>query len=161
LDPTGGEVTSKDAELQNAWGPQAVVVDIPPKRGLSAVRISIASVYPGTKYKDTCISDVLVDVDSDVPHNAAAENAKLAARTACMADRKQTAAYFASKPAGFPFAFTHFSQGPEQEVDRAEFKRRFAEADAVRTKLGATRFKPVVKKRIRSPPDGLSWGNEE
>ena len=149
LDPTGGEVTSRESELQRAWGPQTVVLDIPPKRGLSAVRLSIVSVYPGTKYKDTCISDVLVDVDSEVPHNAAAENAKLAALKAWIAERKKTAAYFAAKPAEFPFAFTHFSATSE-EFDRAEFKRRFAEADALRAQLAETRFTPVTKRRIQS-----------
>jgi hypothetical protein len=160
LDPTGGEVTSRDAELQQTWGAQIVVLDIPAKRGLSAVRITIGSVYPGTKYKDTCISDVLVDVDSEVPHNAAAENAKLAALKAWIEERKQTAAYFASKPAEYPFAFTHFSVSTQQAFDRAEFKRRFAEADALRTQLGPSRFNPVVKKPVRSAPDGLSFDIE-
>ena len=155
LDPTGGEVTGREAELQQAWGPQTVVVDVPPKRGLSAVRIAIISVHPGTKYKDTCVSDVLVDVDSDVPHNAAAENAKLAALKTWVTDRKKTAAYFASKPAEYPFAFTHFTASEGKEIDRAEFKRRFAEGEALRARLGATRYKPAIKRPIRSPPDGI------
>ncbi len=45
---------------------------------------------------------MLVDVDSEVPHNAAAENAKLAALKAWIAGRKKTAAYFAAKPAEYP-----------------------------------------------------------
>jgi hypothetical protein len=155
LDPTGSEVTAKDADLQNAWGPQTVVVDVPAKRGLSAVRIAIVSVYPGTKYKDTCISDVLVDVDSDVPHNAAAENGKLAVLMAWVAKRKQMAAYFASKPPEYPFAFTQFAQTASTQVDRAEFDRLFAEGDALKAKLGTTRFKPAIKKPIRAVPDGL------
>jgi len=154
LDPTGGEVTSREAELQQAWGAQTVVVEVPPKRGLSAVRIAIVSVHPGTKYKDTCVSDVLVDVDSDVPHNAAAESVKLAALKTWVADRKKSAAYFARKPAEYPFAFTHFAVTAQEALDRAEFKRRFAEGEALRARLGVTRYKPAIKKPIEMP-DGI------
>jgi len=160
LDPTGGEVTGREVELQQAWGPQTVVVDVPPKRGLSAVRIAVVSVYPGTKYKDTCVSDVLVDVDSDVPHNAAAENAKLAALKTWVAERRKTAAYFARKPAEYPFAFTHFAVSTEEEMDRGEFKRWFAEAEVLRARLGATRYKSAIKKPIQSAPDGIYVQNE-
>lgn len=155
LDPTGSEVVGQDAELQYAWGPQTVIVDIPPKRGVSAIRIAIVSVHPGTKYKDTCISDVLVDVDSDVPHNAVAENAKLASLKAWIAERKQTAAYFASRPPEYPFAFTQFAQSPGAEVERAAFDRLFAEGEALKAKLGTTRFKPAIKKPILAAPDGI------
>jgi hypothetical protein len=155
LDQAGAEVTTREHELARVWGPQELIVEVPPKRGLSAVRLTIVSVHPGTKYNDTCISDILVDVDSDVPHNAAAETGKLQALQAWAADRKAVAAYFAAKPAEFPFAFTQFA-AKQQSFDVAEFKRRFAEGEALRHKLGPTRFKPVIKKPIRSAPDGLA-----
>jgi hypothetical protein len=156
LAPTGEEVVGREVELARAWGPQDVVVDVPPGRGLSAVRLTILSVYPGARYKDTCISDVLVDVDSQVPYNAAAEAGKLTALRAWVAGRKQTAAYFAARPPEFPFAYTMYEALAEPvEVARAEFKRRFAEKGALEKELGQVRYKPVIKKPIPSPPDGL------
>jgi hypothetical protein len=156
LAPTGEEVAAREVELARAWGPQDVVVDVPHGRGLSAVRLTIVSVYPGARYKDTCISDVLVDVDSQVPYNASAEAGKLAALRAWVAGRKQTAAYFAARPPEFPFAYTKYEvKAAPVEVKRAEFKRRFAEKNALEKELGQARYKSVIKKRIPSAPDGL------
>jgi hypothetical protein len=161
LAPTGQEVTAREVELARAWGPQDVVVDVPSGRGLSAVRLTILSVYPGTRYKDTCISDVLVDVDSQVPYNAAAEAGKLAALRAWVAGRKQTAVYFAARPPEFPFAYSKYeAKAPPVEVARAEFKRRFTEKDALEKELGEVRYKPVIKKPILEP-DGLYTSVQE
>jgi hypothetical protein len=155
LDGAGVEVATEEAELTRAWGPQAVVIDVPPARSVAAVRLTVRSVYPGTRYKDTCISDVLVDVDSDVPYNAAAEEGKRAALHGWVDGRKAVAAYFAARPPEFPFAFTSYV-GKAAPFDPGELDRRFAEREALAAKLGAARYRPVIKKPLPIGPDGLS-----
>jgi hypothetical protein len=155
LDAAGEEVASTEPELERALGPQEITVPIPAGRGVAAVRLTILSVYEGQKYDDTCISDVLVDVDSDVRYNAAAENAKRAALQGWIDGRKETAKYFAAKPPEFPFASTKYVE-TRSFVDVAEFRKRFAARDAILGTLGAERFKPGAKDLLRALPDGLT-----
>jgi hypothetical protein len=155
FDPRGAKVASPERELARQLGPQEVVVELPPGSGVGSVRLTILSVYEGQKFDDTCVSDILVDVDSDVKHNAAAENAKLAALKQWVGTRKATAAYFASKPVEFPFAFTKFVQA-KREVDRGDFKKRFAMREETVKTLGADRFKAGAKGAVRAYPDGLA-----
>ena len=155
FDPRGGEVAAPERELARQLGPQEVVIELPPGSGVGSVRLTILSVYEGKKYDDTCVSDILVDVDSDVKHNAAAENAKLAALKQWVGTRKTTAAYFASKPVEFPFAFTKYVEA-KRAVDRADFKKRFAAREEIVKTLGAERFKAGAKSAVRVFPDGLA-----
>ena len=155
FDPRGAQVASPERELARQLGPQEVVVELPPGSGVGSVRLTILSVYEGQKYDDTCVSDILVDVDSDVKHNAAAENAKLAALKQWVGTRKATAAYFASKPVEFPFAFTKYVEA-KSEVDRGDFKKRFAAREEIAKTLGAERFKAGAKSAVRAFPDGLA-----
>jgi len=155
FDPRGGEVASPERELARQLGPQEVVIELPPGSGVGSVRLTILSVYEGKKYDDTCVSDILVDVDSDVKYNAAAENAKLAALKDWVGTRKTTAAYFASKPVEFPFAFTKYVEA-KRAVDRADFKKRFAAREEIVKTLGAERFKAGAKSAVRVFPDGLA-----
>jgi hypothetical protein len=155
FDPHGAQVAAPERELAKQLGPQEVVVELPPGSGVGSVRLTILSVYEGQKYDDTCISDILVDVDADVKHNAAAENAKLAALKQWIGTRKATAAYFASKPVEFPFAFTKYVAAT-REIDRADFKKRFASREEIVKTLGAERFKAGAKSAVRAFPDGLA-----
>ena len=155
FDPRGGEVAAPERELARQLGPQEVVIELPPGSGVGSVRLTILSVYAGQKYDDTCVSDILVDVDSDVKHNAAAENAKLAALKQWVGTRKTTAAYFASKPVEFPFAFTKYVAA-KREIDRNDFKKRFASREAIVKTLGAETFKAGAKGAVRAFPDGLA-----
>ncbi len=155
FDPRGAQVAAPERELARQLGPQEVVVELPPGSGVGSVRLTILSVYEGQKYDDTCVSDILVDVDSDVKHNAVAENAKLAALKQWVGTRKTTAAYFASKPVEFPFAFTKYVEA-KREVDRDDFKKRFASREEIVKTLGAERFKAGAKSAVRAFPDGLA-----
>jgi len=155
FDPRGAQVAAPERELARQLGPQEVVVELPPGSGVGSIRLTILSVYEGQKYDDTCISDILVDVDSDVKYNAAAENAKLAGLKQWVGTRKATAAYFASKPAEFPFAFTKYVQA-KREIDRGDFKKRLAAREEIAKTLGAERFKVGAKGAVRAFPDGLA-----
>jgi hypothetical protein len=149
------ELVAVERDLERVQGPQEVIVDIPHGKGLNAVRLTILSVYEGQKFDDTCISDILVDVDSDVTYNEAAESAKHETLLGWVAGRKETAAYFASKPPEFPFAFTRYTP-KKTSLDRGDFKRAFAAREAIAKSLPPARFKPVGKQSVRALPDGLT-----
>lgn len=106
----GGRVTgTTKATLKRAMGTQSITV--PVTGGVEAVQLVVDSVTTGKKYKDTCISDVQVFVDSDVPYNAKAEGAKRGALRAWIKERKDTAVYFAKLPREYPFASSRFEAG--------------------------------------------------
>jgi hypothetical protein len=155
LDEDENQVVSADRELTRTMGPQEVLVDLPPRRGLAAVRLTILSVYPGQRFNDTCVSDILVDVDSDVPYNPAAENAKHEALLKWIAGRKAEAGYFASKPPGLPFAFSRYVS-KRSSADREVFKERLAARQAIEKTVGPARFRPLVKPSVEVLPDGLA-----
>ncbi|HSY40659.1 MAG TPA: hypothetical protein VLA79_14060 [Polyangia bacterium] len=155
LGPDERDVARVERTLTRSWGPQEIVIDLPPKRALATVEIRIESVYPGQKFDDTCISDILVDVDSDVPYNAAAEKAKYDALLAWVSRRKEAAAYLASKPAEFPFAFTKY-QAKKATLDRDDFKRRFAARDTIAKGLGPSQYQAFGDGSVRVLPDGLA-----
>jgi hypothetical protein len=103
----GEESARTTATLAKKMGAQDVVVDVGGKP-VASVTLVVDSVTPGTVYTDTCISDIAVFVDSVVPHNAKAENAKLAAAKAWRTERVERAKYFARLPPDFAFSSSTF-----------------------------------------------------
>jgi hypothetical protein len=115
----GGRVTgTAKATLKRAMGKQSI--SVPVTGGVEAVQLVVDSVITGKKYKDTCISDVQVFVDSDVPYNAKAEGAKRGALKTWIKERKDTAAYFAKLPREYPFASSRFEGGNATELARVK-----------------------------------------
>jgi hypothetical protein len=108
LDGVGRESARQQVSLQRKPGFQDVVLELGGK-GVASVRLVIDEVDPGTVYKDTCISDVRVFVDSEVPYNEKAERAKRAALLAWRKERLETARTFAKLPPTWPWAATEFS----------------------------------------------------
>lgn len=108
LGPNGRPTGTTTSTLTRSMGTQSVT--IPVQGGVEAVQLVIDSVTTGKKYRDTCISDIQVFVDSDVPYNAQAENAKRGALKAWIKERFETAAYFAKLPAEYPFAASRFEE---------------------------------------------------
>ncbi len=106
LDPGKGESARQQLTLERKMGPQSF--DIPVKGPVAEVVLTVDSVHPGSKYKDTCISDVQVFVDSEVPYNAAVEKGKREAMLTWKKERLAAAKYFASLPKTYPFAATRF-----------------------------------------------------
>jgi hypothetical protein len=105
----GGDVTgTATATLKKELGAQEVVVTIEKGRGVSSVTLRVDSTWPGRVYKDGCISDVEIFVDSDVPWSEKAEKARLAALKSWIGDRKSTAAAFSRLKPDYPWAATHF-----------------------------------------------------
>ncbi|MBM7117443.1 NADase-type glycan-binding domain-containing protein [Archangium primigenium] len=132
--PGGTPSASQQLMLEKKMGPQSV--DIPVKGGVSEVVLSVHSVHPGSKYRDTCISDVRVFVDSDVKYNAPAEQAKRKALLDWKKARVADAKYYASLPKDYPYASTHFEEAydPQEEISLRYVlppKAQRTEADAL------------------------------
>jgi hypothetical protein len=105
-------------ELTRKQGPQSF--DIPLHGGVSTITLSIGEVHPGAAYQDTCLSDVQVFVDSDVPYNATVENKKRDLLLAWRKERIKRAAWFAKLPKKYPYVSTRFIR---QEVQVDEDQR--------------------------------------
>lgn len=116
----GQPVAQVDATLERKMGWQDILVPLPPGAGVSEVRLEVVSVHPGATYKDTCISDVRISADTDVAYRAAIEEARFQRLVAWTAERRKTAAYFASLPATYPFASTAFDTETVDEGDEAQ-----------------------------------------
>ena len=115
LDAAGEEVVTKKASLTRTMGWQQVELSPPAHTPIAFLKLRIDSTWPGSRYRDTCISDVQLLVDSEVPYNAKAELAKQVALTAWIKERKDVAKYFATLPKSYPFAATHFDAQVEFE----------------------------------------------
>lgn len=162
LGPGGAEVAHSDATLQRKMGWQELVIPVPVGRGLSAVKLEIRSVHAGTTYKDTCVSDIDLYVDSDVPYRAGLESARFNQLKAWIKERTETAAWFATQPADLPFSSTNFQYAQIEPFDIASFS---AAADPLKAALAAliaspTWYSAASPKQPRALPDG-TWPLEE
>ncbi len=104
----GAAHTTLDTALKDAMGWQEVVLPVEKNAGFDAVRLTIRSVQDGTRYKDTCLSEVQVWADSAVPYLADVERAKAARLKAWVKSRVDKAAYFAKLPVSYPMVHTEF-----------------------------------------------------
>ncbi|MBM7117444.1 NADase-type glycan-binding domain-containing protein [Archangium primigenium] len=112
--PAGTPSARQQLTLEKQMGPQSF--DIPVKGGVSEVVLTLDSVHPGSKYRDTCISDVRVFVDSDVKYNASAEQGKRKALLGWKKARVADAKYYASLPKDYPYASTHFEKTSARKI---------------------------------------------
>jgi hypothetical protein len=118
--PGGSQSARQQLTLERKMGPQSF--DIPVTGSVAEVVLTIDSVHPGSKYKDTCISDVQLFVDSEVPYNAAVEKGKREAMLQWKKERLEAAKYFASLPKSYPYAATRF----EAKTDNKLLAKRYA-----------------------------------
>jgi hypothetical protein len=112
--PGGVQSARKQLTLERKMGPQSF--DIPVSKGVAEVMLTLDSVHAGSKYRDTCVSDIQVFVDSDVPYNAAVEKGKRERMLQWKKDRVETAKYFASLPKTYPYSSTQFEQKQQSTV---------------------------------------------
>ncbi|HEX5749361.1 MAG TPA: hypothetical protein VFZ09_24245 [Archangium sp.] len=119
--PGGQESAKTQLTLERKMGPQSF--DIPVTGAVADVVLTVDSVHPGSKYKDTCVSDVQVFVDSDVPYNAAVEKGKHEALLQWKKERLEAAKYFARLPKSYPFASSRFEQKVEQKLLSKRYAR--------------------------------------
>lgn len=157
LSSDGEVVVTKKVTLKQKWGWQNVEIKIPGAKGFSEVRLKIESVYPGTVYKDTCISDIQTYVDSSVTYNKSVEENKQKRLMTWIRGRLDTAKYFAEAKQQYPFVSTHFEKTnstPLTDALWSRIKTLYVEVDALQKEK--TWFRAVSKNTIQSFPDGLS-----
>jgi hypothetical protein len=121
--PGGQQSARQQLTLERKMGPQSF--ELPVSGGVSEVVLTIDSVHAGSKYRDTCVSDVQVFVDSEVPYNAAVEKGKRERMLQWKKGRVATAKYFASLPKTYPYASTQF----ERKQETAVLSLRFSEVE--------------------------------
>ncbi|MFT5686053.1 MAG: hypothetical protein ACI8RZ_007008, partial [Myxococcota bacterium] len=148
--------TTKEITLPHETGWQEVIIDLPQGFGLNAVSLEIGSVYPGSKYEDTCISDIEVFVDSEVPYNAAQEDARHKELMSWVSERVETAKFFASNPTSYPFASTQLTSTTSDATDAA------IEPSMVSPRAAMTRMKAAegwqslsASRSVPAFPDGI------
>ncbi len=157
IDSGHGITVQETVTLERKMGWQEVVVDLPGGEGVAAVELTIDSVHPGSKYKDTCISDIQVYVDTDVPYRAAIEEARYQRLKAWTAERRKTAAYFASLPATYPFAATAYrrTDGPTDDQAAVEKDLQALKKEAGAAGKAAGWWKMTRKRGGLESPDQL------
>ena len=161
LDARGGAVATLDAELARTMAPQTLTVPLVADRSFSGVRLEIRSVWPGTKYKDTVISEIrtfvdIVPVSGAAPYDAAFEQSKRAALLAWKKERVERAAWFASVPATYPWSGTHADRQEPAAMEAAAMEATLAPFRTLDAELarGATRW--LITQKNRFPvPDGI------
>ncbi len=96
----------------------------------AGVALEVVSTYPGTKYEDTCISDVEIFVSGERRDGAIAEKKKLATITTWKQERRKSARLFASDAArALPIrAEYRVSSGPTFLLKKLQGKNRVARA---------------------------------
>lgn len=104
-----GHITLREKRtLNHIFGVQNLFFNYPTNKGLSNITLKILSVYKGKLYKDTCISDITLDVISKVPYNNIVELNKKNNLLLWAKERLKIAKYFASKPDGNAFLYEHY-----------------------------------------------------
>jgi hypothetical protein len=153
---SSARVHGTEVELPYLTGWQEVIVELPEGFGLDAVSLQIDSVYPGSKYQDTCISDIEVFVDSEVPHNAAQEDARHKTLLTWVTKRVETAKYFAAKPSSYPFSSTQLSSSSSESTDDAVEPAMIGPREAMAEMKALEGWQKLSASRdIPAFPDGL------
>lgn len=151
-------VATTTRSLAAAMGWQELEVALPERAGLSAVRLTVLSTHPGTRYADTCISDVEVWADSSVPPSAPMEAARQQKLDAWITERVAAAAWFASQPVELPFASTSYTSTtthttPEEGAVAADIAAARAELDAA--EAAGKLHRRTSKRHLPHLPDGM------
>lgn len=150
-------VAEQKFTLQKQWGFQDVSLSIPEERGFAFVKVTVLSVYPGSTYADTCVSDIRTFVDSKVAYNADVELGKKKQLDGWVKERFRTAKYFAALPKEYPFASTHYESGKrEVKVSARELDARVDAYEKILERVSRT---PSVYRVVHTTryeaPDGL------
>lgn len=122
-DITGAVTAMQTATLERKMGWQEVTIAMN-GAGFDRLELEVVTVHAGSRYRDTCISDVLVDVDSDQAYSAQAEEGRLQRASKWIAERVEAARYFASQPADYPFKLNGYTD-EETPVDGAQAEQIF------------------------------------
>lgn len=150
----GEIVATESATLERKMGWQEVSFPIPEEKGFESFVFEVRSVHPGSRYRDTCVSDIELFVNSQVEYNAQAETTKQSAVLAWIAGRQEAAAYFASQPADYPFAFTQYKSKSDDDADGSGWSSHSAIMAAAESE--GPWYRVAVSRKLKAPPEGLS-----
>ncbi|MDX2013345.1 MAG: hypothetical protein SFW67_24325 [Myxococcaceae bacterium] len=156
-DLSGTQTGAAELTLKPAWGQQTF--EVPVKGGLASVTLTVKAVRAGATYRDTCLSDVQVFVDSDTPYDSRVEEARRQAMARWKAERLAAAKYFASLPKSYPFASARYRAQTVVESRRVQkrWKRLVTAADGSVTGEPDPAFRDVSAligtKSLPSPMD--------
>ncbi len=160
LGPSGKESARKQLTLEKKMGPQQF--DLPVTAGVGQVLLQIDSVHPGKVYNDTCLSDLQVFVDSDVPYLKAVEDGKKKALAAWKRDRLDNAKYFASLPPEFPWASNKFAATNEQTRVTAHWQSVTSRPDDVAIGAAAKDYVELSAQLAKGKvPGGLAEADQK
>ncbi|MCA9491301.1 MAG: hypothetical protein KC621_15325 [Myxococcales bacterium] len=122
-------------------------------KGLSHLELKVLSVRTGSKYADTCISDIQTFVDSDLSYDAAWEKSRKAELTTWIAGRVEAAK--SATQEGWPFAATSWNRD-EKEATAAEVEAMAAPLRALAPSVAhLPRQRPTAKAPVL--PDGIEF----
>jgi hypothetical protein len=141
---------SASVSLERKLGPQTF--EVPVTGGLSAVTLTITAVHPGATYQDTCISDVQIFVDSEVPYVATVENAKRGALLAWRKERLARATIFAKLPPAYAYVGPSFTESGEDEQLESRCVEPIAERDDGRGCVAKKSWVPLQQRLARGLP---------
>jgi hypothetical protein len=136
-------LASKKTTLNRKMGWQEVTIKPEDNSSIQMISITILSSHLGTKYKDNCISDIEVFVDSETEYNQQVEEAKLAELHQWTSDRLETAVYFANKPKEYPFS--------SEKVSSSKNNRKISLQDQ-NSILSKTIEQQAIMNQVRSMP---------
>lgn len=111
-------IVEKDFELIKERDWQEIELSIPHQAGIKSITLTILDTTPGQTYKDTCISDIQTYVQSEVPYQKKLEENKNKILKKWIAERIETAKYFASLPPTYPFSSTTFENNWSGKEER-------------------------------------------
>ena len=134
----GGISGEVEVTLLREMGWQEVVIPLN-GGGVGQVDLEVLSVHEGSRYRDTCISDVMVDVDSDSLYSAQAEAGRLHQANTWIAERVAAAQYFAGQPEDYPFVMGWYPY-VDDTVDAAVAEQLIT---AERARMEALRASPI------------------
>lgn len=126
---------SKTVTLERRMGWQTIDIPLEEADDVTVVSLEIVSVHPGSKYEDTCISDLEIAVQGDFDYRPAIEAARRDRVMTWVNTRKSTAAYFKKKPQDYPFAATHYKR-ESIDTDTAALESKIEALTASMTTLG-------------------------
>ena len=150
-------VARQKFELKKVQGSQKLTIDLPKESGLDEIQLKVLSTFPGKTYKDTCISDIQVFVDSKVPYNQAVEFAKRDTLKEWVKHRLDDAKYFATLPKDYPFSSSVFQTG--KLVDESE--NEDCSPDGLPTGKRIPTLKQMIFESKKTERSSLVFGSTE
>jgi hypothetical protein len=159
LSRTGSKIEEKKVTLKRKMGWQEVTMAVSsPKAQVALAELIIDSVHPGSRYKDTCISDIEVWAESKSEYKVEVEKHKEKQLLQWVANRVADAQYFANKPKEYPFADTQF-HSKRQKLSKNDFEQAAkSSADIIHSLANhKVYFSRENKNTIRTMPDGLAY----